>query len=126
MYTQTDQQLEFIKMVANRLAKEFIQQLFELTREKSYQANIGRLAEILDWAEEFYEQYYDKISNWENFQRSNDNIYKAETLNDLITSFGQERLKTFLVQKAHCINYFLEKHSAITKKYYYRQVDHSG
>jgi hypothetical protein len=125
MYTQSYQQLDFIKMVANRLAKKCIQPLFELTREKSYQANIGRLAELLDWAEEFYELYYDKIVDWENFQRSNDNIYKAETLNDLITVFGQERLKTFFAQNAHRTNYFIEKYSAVNKRYYYEQVQHS-
>jgi hypothetical protein len=119
MYTQTYQQLDFIKMVANRLAKKFIQPLIELTQEKSYQANIGRLAEILNWAEEFYEQYYDKIGDWDNFRTSNDNIYKTETLNDLITVFGQEKLKIFFAQNAHRTNYFLEKYSAVTKKYYY-------
>jgi hypothetical protein len=125
MYTQTYQQLHFIKMVANQLAKKFIQPLFESTQEKSYQANIGRLAEILDWAEEFYQQYYEKIVDWENFQRSNDNIYKTETLNDPITVFGKEKLKTFFAQNSHRTNYFFEKHSAVTKRYSYEQVYNS-
>ena len=38
---KTKQQTDFIKMVANCLAKNFIRSLFELTKEKSHSAQIG-------------------------------------------------------------------------------------
>ena len=66
-------------------------------------------------AKEFYEQYYNKISNREDFCRSNDHTYDAEVLNDLIKVFGQEKFKVLFDKNAHSPNYFLEKYSAVTK-----------
>jgi hypothetical protein len=73
-------------------------------------------------AEEFYEQFNNKIGDWENFRKSDDNIYKVETLNDLIAVFGQERVKIFFTENSHRTNYFFEKHSAVTKRYSCEQV----
>ncbi len=75
--TLTKQQTDFIKMAANRLAKSFLKPLLELTTEKNYPAHIGGLAEILDWSREFYDKYYDKITNEEMFSCTIDNIYNA-------------------------------------------------
>jgi hypothetical protein len=113
MITQTKQQTDFIKMVANLLAKNFIAPLFELTKEKSYSAHIGGLAEILDWSNEFCDQYYDNVLNWEMFRSSSNNIYNAFTLDDLIVSFGRERLKKFHTQTENHTNYFMNRYTAI-------------
>jgi len=111
--TQTKPQADFIKMVANHLAKNFIASLLELTKEESYSARIGGLAEIIDWSKEFCDRYYDKITNWEMFRWSNDNIYNAFTLDDLIICFGKERLRKFSTQIENHTDYFKEKYSAI-------------
>jgi hypothetical protein len=111
--TQTKQQTDFIKMVANHLAKNFIASLLELTKEKSYSANMGGLAEIIDWSKEFCDQYYYKVTNWEMFKWSSDNIYNAFTLDDLIVCFGKERLRKFYAQIENHTEYFKEKYSAI-------------
>jgi len=100
-------------MVASCLAKNYLAPLFDFTKEKSYSAHVGGLAEILDWSKEFCDQYYTKITNWEMFRWSSDNIYKACTLDDLIVSFGRERLKKFYDQNENRINYFKEKYLAI-------------
>ena len=100
-------------MVANHLAKNFIASLLELTKEESYSGSIGGLAEIIDWSKEFCDQYYDKITNWEMFRRSSDNIYNAFTLDDLIICFGQERLKKFCTETENRIDYFKEKYLSI-------------
>ena len=113
MKTQTKQQTDFIKMVANRLAKNCMKSLLELSKEKNYSIYIGGLAEILDWSNEFYDEYYDKIINWEIFKSSSDNIYNAVTLDDLIIAFGWDRIKKFYTQNANHATYFLEKYSAI-------------
>lgn len=125
MATQTQQHVDFIKMVANRLAEKFIRPLFEFTQEKNYSAHIGGLAEILDWANEFSEQYYNNFIEGETFRGSTDNIYKAETLNDLIIAFGQERLQTFYAKNANHSTYFLEKYSAVTKRNYHEEFYYS-
>jgi hypothetical protein len=111
--TQTKQETGFIKMVANRLAEKFLEPLFLLSKEKNYFAHIGGLAEILDWAKEFYDQYYDKVINWERFKWSSDNIYNIVTLDGLIVAFGRDRIKKFYAQNANHATYFLEKYSAI-------------
>lgn len=125
MNIQTQQHHDFIKMVANRLAEKFIRPLFEFTHEKNYSAHIGGLAEILDWASEFSELYYNHVIEWETFRHSRFNVYKAETLSDFIIAFGQERLKTFSAQNANRSNYFLEKYSVVTKKNYHEEFYYS-
>jgi hypothetical protein len=111
--SQTKQQIDFIKLVTNRLAKNFLVPLFDLTNEKNYSAQIGRLAEILDWAKEFYDRYYATITNWEKFRYSNDNVYNACTLEDFIISFGKEKLQKFYARNENYPNYFNEKYLAI-------------
>ena len=113
--TQTTQQNDFIKIVANQLAKNFMNLLFELTKEKSYAAHIGGLAEILDWSGEFYDRYYDKVMNAGMFACSNGNIYNDTALHDLIDAFGNERFKKFCAQNENRTNYFAEKYSAISE-----------
>ena len=111
MNAQNKQQTDFIKMVAKHLGKNFMAPLFELTKEKGQLAYIGGLAEILDWSKEFCDQYYDKVTNWEEFMWSRDSIYNA--LNDLIISFGREKLKTFYSQPENHTNYFSRRYSSI-------------
>ena len=124
MTPQNLQQFDFVKMVANRLAEKFIQSLFASIKEKKYSTQVGGLAEILAWAEEFYDQYYNKIIDWETFRKGKDNIYNVETLHDLIFAFGHEKLKTFYAQNANHATYFIEKYSdvlneAIDEEFYY-------
>jgi hypothetical protein len=111
MNPQNKQQTDFIKMVAKHLGKNFMSSLFELTKEKGQVEYIGGLAEILDWSKEFCDRYYDKVTNWEEFMWSRDNICNA--LNDLIISFGREKLKTFYSQPENHTNYFSRRYSSI-------------
>jgi hypothetical protein len=113
MHLQNKQQTDFIKMVANRLAKNFMAPLFELTKEKGQSAQIGCLAEILDWSKEFYDQYYDKVLNREMSRSGSDNIYNAFTRDDLVISFGREKLKKFCTQNENHTNYFIKRYAAI-------------
>ena len=100
-------------MVARRLAEKFLERLIFLSKEKHYSARMGCLAEILDWSQEFYDKYYDKIINWETFKCSSDNIYEGITHDGLIVAFGEERLKKFYYQHVNHATYFTEKYSAI-------------
>ena len=113
MLIQNKQQIDFIKMVAIHMAKNFMKPLLEFSKDLNYSAQVGGLAEILDWSREFYEQYYDKIANWEIFRSSSDNIYNAVTRGDLIDAFGRERFKKFCAQNENHGSYFIEKYSAI-------------
>jgi hypothetical protein len=116
MTLHTQQQSDFIKMVASRLAEKFIRQLSALSNVKNYPALVGGLAEILEWSEEFYNLFFDKINDWEMFRWSNDNIHNANTLDDLIIAFGENRLKNFHVHNRNNSNYFLDKYAAIVSE----------
>jgi len=109
---KTKQQTDFIKMIANCLAKNFISSLFELTKEKSHSAQIGGLAEILDWSKEFCDQYYDKIFN-QDLPKGNHQTIQSLNLDDLIVTFGREKLKKFYSEAVNHTNYFEKKYSAL-------------
>lgn len=121
MNTQTDQQQDFIRMVANHLAEKYIDALFTISHIKTYAAHIGGLAEILDWANEFSEQYYSSVMEWQTFHHSKFNINNTETVNDLIIAFGEEKLRIFYSKNSNNSNYFLEKYSAVTTIDYYEE-----
>lgn len=89
--------------------------LFEPGKEKNYNAQIGGLAEIIDWSREFYDLYFDKINNWEMFKYSKHNIYNAVILDDLIIAFGKARIIKFYAENKSLENYFLEKYLAVIK-----------
>src|SRR5215216_5715862 len=89
------QERHFIEMVAGRLAEDTLELLYQLSAEKNYYIHVGGLAEILDWANQFYDHYYNKVINWEIFRYSDDNIYNAATLDDFILAFGQDRISKF-------------------------------
>jgi hypothetical protein len=112
MTIPTKHQCDFIDRVAIQLAKYFIGPLLELNSEKNYSKYIEGLAEILVWSKEFYDLYYYKTMDWEMFKKSNDNIYNAETLEDLIIDFGFERLENYYTKKKTNVIYF-ENYSSI-------------
>ena len=124
MNTHNLRQFDLVKMIANQLAEKFIQPLFASIKEINYSTQVGGLAEILGWAEEFYDQYHNKIIDWETFRNGKDNTYNVETLHDLIVAFGQQKLKMFYDQNANHATYFIEKYSAVLnepvdEKFYY-------
>ena len=101
-------------MVARRLAEKFLEPLILLSEERNYYTSIGGLAEILDWSQEFYGRYYDKIINWETLKCNNHKAAEAVIPDCLINTYGEERLKYFYAQHANnTTTYFLKKYSVI-------------
>ena len=86
---QSKQDAMFIEIVANHLAGKFIMALFLFSPEKNYAAYIDGMDEILDWATEFYDQYYDAVVDWE-----------GGKLDGLITAFGHDRIRKYYAQKS--------------------------
>ena len=95
---QSKQNAMFIEIVANRLAGKFIMALFLFSQEKNYAAYIEGMDEILDWATEFYDQYYDVVGDWE-----------GGKLDGLIAAFGHERIRKYYAQKSNHASCFIEK-----------------
>jgi hypothetical protein len=83
--------------IANRLADNFAKPLYNFCTEKNYYVCIGILKEITDWAQEFYEQYQDKLSDWGAFKKSSDNISNATTPHEFLITWGNARVNKFFI-----------------------------
>jgi hypothetical protein len=90
-----------IGIIATLLAAHFVKPLYNYCSEKKYHSYVNCLSEIIDWTYEFYEQYSNKLGDWENFVTSKDNIYKAADPSDFISAWGQTRISKFIA--AHTI-----------------------
>ena len=112
-FMQTKQQVDFIDVVIDLLVENFLKPLNQLSREKNYFVHVASLSEIVDWSQDFWNQYFDLPGDWETFRSSNRNIFAAENINDFIIAFGQEKFRKFCVENADYPEYFLEKYSAL-------------
>jgi hypothetical protein len=110
---QSKQQVDFIDIVIDLLVGNFLTPLNQLSRRKNYFVHVASLAEIVDWSQDFWDQYFDLPDDWETFRSSKRNIFKAETINDFIIAFGREKYKTFCNENADYPEYFLEKYSEL-------------
>jgi hypothetical protein len=110
---QSKKQVDFIDIVIDLLVENFLKPLNQLSREKNYFVHVASLAEIVDWSQDFWNQYFDLPDDWETFRSSDRNIFRAENINDFIVAFGEEKFKTFCIENADYPEYFLEKYSAL-------------
>jgi predicted nucleotidyltransferase len=86
---------EEIDKIAISLAVHFAKPLYYFTDAKSYSEYIEILKEILQWSLEFYVEYHHKLKSWENFEISQENIYKAVNKNEFLIAWGKDKLKKF-------------------------------
>ena len=90
-----------IDTIAIRLAKNFLNPLFDFCNQKNYFVYIGSLAEIMDWSYEFYNLYEHKIRDWKNFESSNENIFNAVNEDEFLIAWGNSRIQQFYEENAH-------------------------
>jgi hypothetical protein len=93
---------EQIDMIATCFADNFVKEVYDFQNEKSYSAYVKSLSEIFNWAHEFYIEYNHKMKDWESFEKSQDNIYNVNTMEDFQIAWGNQRIKQFFDQ--HAIN----------------------
>ena len=110
---QSKQQVDFFDIVVDLLVAHFVKPLNRLSSEKNYLVHVASLAEIVDWSEEFCNQYSDLPDDWETFKSSSRNIFKAGNINDFIVAFGQAKFKIFSIENGNYPDYFLRKYSAL-------------
>jgi hypothetical protein len=101
----------FIKIVAEQLAEKYLIAMGNIGGEKNYYSHVGCLSEILEWAEDFSELYYNKYFHAQ-FSGGND-FHDDFFLEALIIFFGRQRLLAFYKQNSSSHTYFIEKHSAL-------------
>jgi hypothetical protein len=103
---------DHIAMIAACLADNFLKPLNNFCTEKKYLGYIGNLAEISDWAHEFYDAYCQKLDNWDAFENSEDNKYASASWDDFLVAWGYGRLQQFFAQHAGLPEYFPGKISS--------------
>lgn len=81
-----------IGMLAAIFSDTFLNELYE----KSGKGYITVVEEISAWAHEFYNLYYLKLKNWDEFSESHDNIYQAICWDDFVIAWGEERLNKYI------------------------------
>jgi len=97
-----------IGMIAACLTDNFLKPLYDFSNEKNYFGYLGSLAEISDWSHEFYNEYYHTLEDWEAFQDSKENVYKAINWNDFLIAWGHERIRQFFDQNTSQPGYFTD------------------
>lgn len=71
--------------IAALLAENFLGSLYQFNNEKGYFSYVACLSEILQWAQEYYNEY---------------NKNENEILqNDLLVAWGNKRIKQFFAEK---------------------------
>ncbi|SRR5258706_15780269 len=92
---------DHIAMIAACLADNYLKPLNDFCNEKKYFGYIGSLAEISNWAHEFYNGYCHKLNEWDAFEGSEDNIYNAVNWDDFLVAWGYSRLQQFFVESTN-------------------------
>ena len=82
-----------IGLLAACLADNYLKEIYE----KSGRGYIAALDEISAWAHEFYQAYYEKLKDWETFEESEDNTYKAVCWDDFVIGWGKDRLAKYFI-----------------------------
>ena len=110
---KSQQQIDFFEIVVDLLVEHFVNPLNKLSNEKNYFVHVASLAEIVDWSEDFYDQYSDLPDDWETFKSSSRNIFKAGNITDFVIGFGHMKFKLFSIENGKYPDYFLRKYSAL-------------
>jgi hypothetical protein len=100
---------DLINIVAAALAAKFLPALQTLNSKKNYYSYVGNLAEILGWAKDFCERYYEMVIEADGPARSHIHCHYHDILEPLFLTFGRQRLLSFYKQNAMKANYLVEK-----------------
>lgn len=90
-----------VNRIATRLADKFVKPLFDFCNEKNYSVYLKSLDEILNWAYEFYAEYYPKLNDWEAFEGTKDNIFNSINRDDFLMAWGDKRMKQFIAENSN-------------------------
>ncbi len=88
-----------IGLIAAILSENYLKLLSEFNSENNLNGYIGSAAQISEYAHEFYCLFDDKTSNWEEFEKTEDNIYDACAWDEFLICWGSERIKKYLIEK---------------------------
>jgi hypothetical protein len=103
----SEEQLEFIEMVAIQLISQFIPQLRLMCNRRNFFTHAGILAEMYDWSIEFFERYYHEFAV---------NTEPAD-LEEAAIAFGHSKLDRLSAAPVHLDKYFINKYNTLKPAY---------
>jgi hypothetical protein len=99
----SEEQLEFIEMVALQLTSRFIPELRLMCYRNNFFTHAGILAEMYEWSMEFFEHYYYEFSG--NTEPSD--------LEEAAIAFGNSKLDGLASVPNHLDRYFINKYKTL-------------
>ena len=84
-----------ITQVTDSLVQNFVKPLYDSCNEKNYFAYVRCLSQIVDWSYEFFVHYSHKMKDWEEFERSRDNIFNSVSPDEFLRAWGQYKIQQF-------------------------------
>jgi len=110
---QSEQQVDLIDMIVDRLVESFVKPLNQLSNEKNYFTHVASLAEIVDWSHDFLWEYSYVFDDWNAFKSSSANIFNADNITAFIVAYGLKRFQLFCDENAGHPDYFFERYLTI-------------
>jgi hypothetical protein len=104
---------QFFNMVAEELARDFMPALQNLGGKRNFYYDVGSVAEILEWAADFREQYLQKHLNGSLYGSTEAGLDIDPVLRSLIRAFGRDRLLRSYTQNNCLANAFNEKYLSL-------------
>ena len=77
------------------IADTILQPLYHFVQRRNLLGYIDILHEISRWAIEFHNNYSNLLSDWDEFEESELNIYNCSSWNDFLVFWANDRLKIF-------------------------------
>src|SRR5690349_16000782 len=77
------------------IADSILQPLYHFVQRRSLLNYIDILHEITGWALEFHNNYPNLITDWDDFEESELNIYNSSSWDDFLICWANDRLKIF-------------------------------
>jgi hypothetical protein len=104
------QESAFVRHVFQRLAEICIASLAKVNSQNNYIAHVGNLAEVVEWTWEFFDHYYPGIIDWPEFEKSSENIFNSQSMEEFICAFGHARFLKFCLDHGDSADYFMVKY----------------
>lgn len=77
------------------IADTILKPLYDYVNSRNENGYIGSLDIVCQWAKEFYQQYYSKMTDWDSFEESEDNVYNSMCWDDFLMDWTNDRFKRF-------------------------------
>ena len=96
--TPVNEQDQCLLLYTACIADTILQPLFQFVQRRGLFGYIDTLREIVGWAARFHNAYQQHLSDWDEFEESELNIYNSRSWDEFLTCWANDRLKEFETQ----------------------------